>query len=375
MLTQPGELRLVNARRVLMASLQSWPCTKPELARRTGLSQMTIGKVVTQLLGLRLLEKVPSQTGPQHGRPPIHLRPSSRKSFVGLELGFRETTIYRLGLTGEPNPPQRRTVATPADLEASRRLWRAWRDEHPGPAECVLLTVPGVLDARGPTIVYSPNLHWTEGETLFEALAEDFGTRVCPVHEAQAQALGEIAIGEASDSFLLVDLTDSIGGTFVSEGHIVSGPLPLSGEIGHTAVPGNDRPCGCGAIGCIETLAGRGGLLQSFRHASGRPRASWEDMQQAITAAPLPNWLGDTLEALSTVVAGALNLLGFFEVVFIGDLAHLHPDVMPRLREGLQRHCLLARFGRIQARVSPSRRQVGLLAAAVERVLLPAPLG
>ena len=89
MLTQPGELRLVNARRVLMASLQSWPCTKPELARRTGLSQMTIGKVVTQLLGLRLLEKVPSQTGPQHGRPPIHLRPSSRKSFVGLELGFR----------------------------------------------------------------------------------------------------------------------------------------------------------------------------------------------------------------------------------------------------------------------------------------------
>ncbi|MCA8951178.1 MAG: ROK family protein [Planctomycetes bacterium] len=371
MSSQPGDLRLANARRVLTVALHDWPCTKPELARRTGLSQMTIGKVVEELLGLGLLERAPDPPVAAHGRPAARVRPRTRPAFVGIEIGVRTTVLYCFGLAGEPDPPRRKLLPMPSGLDPLRAELRAFRREFcPDPIETVLVAVPGVLDVVTPSIVYSANLHWSEGTALLTALGEEFDATVCPVQEAQALALGHLATREGADSFLLVDLGDGIGSTIVSEGRLLGGPLPLSGEIGHTAVPGNDRRCGCGAIGCIETLAGRGGLLTTFRRDSGKSQADWSTMKAALEDADLPGWLDETLDSLAMVVAGALNLLGFAEVVFCGDLAQLHPRVMPHLQERIRQHSLLGRFGELQARGAPVQRQLGLLAAAVERVLL-----
>lgn len=374
MSSQPGDLRLANSRRVLIAALYDWPCTKPELSRRTGLSQMTVGKVVDQLLDQGLLDKAAGDGGLAHGRPPLHVSPGQRIRFVGIEIGVRETVIYRIGLGGEPARANRQVFATPADLPPLREAWCRWREATElDDLECVLVAVPGVLETRQPSIVYSPNLHWTEGTALFRALEQDFGAAVIPVQEAQAMTLGHLTSREASDNFLLVDLGDGIGGTVVNEGRLLGGPLPFSGEIGHSGVQGNGRRCGCGAIGCIETLAGRGGLIESFRRNSGRHGADWDDMARALDGASLPVWLDESLDSLAVVVASALNLLGFFEAVFVGELTTLHVDVMPRLNERLQQHTLLGRFGKVEARWAPMRRQLGLLAAAVERRLLPNP--
>ncbi len=56
------------------------------------------------------------------------------------------------------------------------------------------------------------------------------------------------------EDFLLVDFGEGVGGAIIVEGKPLANPLPISGEIGHTPVPGNRRPCGCGAVGCMETL-------------------------------------------------------------------------------------------------------------------------
>lgn len=365
-------LRLANAQQVLLSMLHSWPVTKPELARRTGLTQVTVGKVVDQLQRQKLVERLGDQVTGGHGRPAQLLAPRAKADLIGIELGVRETAIYRFGLGGEANPPLRRTVPAQTSLRTLRNAWQAIRRELGGEKlTAVLIAVPGVLDTQAPAIVYSPNMHWTEGKELLSALAEDFSAPVFPVHEAQALALGHLVTREASDHFLLVDLGDGIGGTVVANGHLLGGPLPLSGEIGHTAVPGNARRCGCGAMGCVETLAGRAGLLQSFRQHTGHSGAEWQDMQDSLQGAALPIWLLETLDALAIVVAGALNLLGYSEAVFVGDLANLHPRVMPQLSERLAQHTLLGRFGRIECRAAPVRRQLGLLAAAVERVFLP----
>jgi len=57
-------------------------------------------------------------------------------------------------------------------------------------------------------------------------------------------------------------------------GRLYSGPLPLSGELGHTPVLGNNRLCGCGATGCIETLISRKGLIASAQEHLQEP-VSW----------------------------------------------------------------------------------------------------
>ena len=366
-----AELRLANLRAVLTAALVRWPVTKPELARRTGLTQVTVGKVVDQLLALGLLERRGDQVTGGQGRPAMQFCPRQQADLVGVELGVRETRVYRFGLAGEPTPAARVAVPMRSNLAELRDGWQPLRG-GPRPL-AVVASLPGVLEIDPPAIVYSPNLHWTEGRDLLDVLAADFGAPVLAVQESQALALGHLAGDAASPHFLLVDLDDGIGGTVVAGGRLLGGTAPVRGEIGHTAVAGNPRRCGCGAVGCIETLAGRAGLLQSFRVDTGNPVAGWEELVATVGSAPLPEWLAETVDALALVLAGALNLLGYTEVVCFGELTELHPDVMPRLGEQLAQHTLQGRFGRIVCRAAPRRRQLGLLVAAIERCLLPAP--
>jgi predicted NBD/HSP70 family sugar kinase len=370
---QPADLRLGNARRVLAALQRAWPCTRPELARRTGLSTMTVGKVAEQLLELGLLDEAPGEPLPGLGRPPRQLSPSARLRFVAIELGVHTSTVCRLGLAGEAVPPRRVSIAMPGSAaEFLTSVGAARAALGPEPVEAVLISVPGVLDSGGPSIVYSPNLHWSEGPGLLRALGVAFGAPVCAVQEAQALALGHLAAGTAPEHFLMVDFGDGVGSSVVTSGKLLGGPLPLSGELGHTPVPGNRRRCGCGAIGCIETLAGRAGLLASHREVVGR-EVDWAQLRASLHERELPEWLLTTLDALAMVLAGALNLLGLREVVVVGDGAELHPAIVPQLRERLMAHSLLGRFGEIECRLAPARRQLGLLAAAVDRRLLPEP--
>src|SRR5260370_35060212 len=89
------------------------------------------------------------------------------------------------------------------------------------------------------------------------------------MQEERALALGHQAVQPGSDGFLLVDFGEGVGGTVVIGGKLYTNPLPLSGELGHTPVHVNKRPCGCGAVGGLETLISTRGLLQSLEENSG----------------------------------------------------------------------------------------------------------
>lgn len=373
MFVPPADLRSGSARRVLAALLLGWPCTRPELARRTGLSAMTVGKAADHLLAAGYLSEAPGDPSVAQGRPGRLLSPSPRPIFVAIELGVQRTAVYRLGLAGESTPAARVAIDMAQGPEAFRRALAAAPAQLGDEAvEAVLVSVPGVLDAEQPAIVFSPNLHWSEGPELLRSLGRTFTAPVCAVQEAQALALGHLTAEGAPAHFLMVDLGDGVGSSIVAGGRLFGGPLPLSGEIGHTPVAGNERRCGCGAIGCIETLAGRAGLLRTA--STQLPGvASWPALVAALAGKPLPPWLLPTIDALAMVLAGALNLLGLRDVVAVGPVADLHPEVVPELGRRLAAHALLGRFGRVECKHAPERRQLGLLRAAIDRVLIADP--
>lgn len=373
MFVPPADLRSGSARRVLAALLAGWPCTRPELARRTGLSAMTVGKAADHLLAAGYLDEAPGDPSAAQGRPGRLLSPSPRPCFIAVELGVQHTSFYRLGLAGEPAGSSRMVVSMQDGPELFRRAVATARARFgDAPVEAVLVSVPGVLDAEQPAIVFSPNLHWSEGPELLRELGRTFAAPICAVQEAQALALGHLTAGPAPAHFLMVDLGDGVGSSIVAGGRLFGGPLPLSGEIGHTPIAGNERRCGCGAVGCIETLAGRAGLLRTA--ATHLPGASdWNALCSGLAGRPLPAWLLPTLDALAMVLAGALNLLGLRDVVAVGPVADLHPELVPELGRRLASHALLGRFGRVECRHAPERRQLGLLRAAIDRVLVAEP--
>jgi predicted NBD/HSP70 family sugar kinase len=148
-------------------------------------------------------------------------------------------------------------------------------------------------------------------------------------------------------------------------------PLPISGELGHTPVFGNKRPCGCGGIGCLETLVSTSGLLRSFAGSRPKAAANWPAVVEFIARQGLVPWLAETLESAAGIIAGALNVCGLRRVVVTGSLVELQPAVLRYLAAAIERGTLWARLGRVEVESAPRRRTAGLVWAGIERLVLP----
>ena len=85
----------------------------------------------------------------------------------------------------------------------------------------------------------------------------------------------------------------------------------------------------------------------------------------------LAPWLGEALDAAATLVVAAMNLSSVNHVVITGALTELPETVMDGLADRVRRSALAARFAAVQVEAAPRRTGAGLVAAAVDRLLLP----
>jgi predicted NBD/HSP70 family sugar kinase len=395
----PAQLRVRHQRLVFEALQRAGTLSRAELAKRTGLSAPTVGKVAAGLLTQGLIEEPSggqngsSRSTPAAGRPSRPLRLArSRPALLAIQLGVRHTRLASLPVSG-PDDDRRVSwpvqVATPRSAEAWASLLKrsAGRlgDPHRGAASedisAVMVSVPGVVDESAGCVLLSPNLHWLEKvdlANLVRGAVTGRAPRRVPVllmQEIRALALGHLVCQPRDTDFLLVDVGAGVGGAAVVGGRLYEGPLALSGELGHTPVlgsrKGGDRKCGCGGVNCVETLVAREGLLASFATASrARVSPDWRGLQRHVAASGIEPWLDEALTALAAVVAGALNILGVRKVVITGALVELGEAVIQRLAEGVKGAAMWGRFGEVQCEAAPRRRAAGLVARAVDRIFL-----
>jgi predicted NBD/HSP70 family sugar kinase len=372
----PSKMGQLNKRAVLARLQVLGAASRAELAKSLGLSQPTTGKIVDDLLRTGLVREFDSDRIREVttlGRPGRQLRlDDSRPRLVALQLGVTHTNLAALpiGASGEdhwtvqfatPTSPAhwQRALAKAAARLSVKGLWG------------VLASVPGVVDEEAARVLFSPNLHWTEGSGLIGLIRKVWNVPVALVQEERALALGHQASDPGQEDFLLTDFGDGVGGAAIVGGKIFSPPLPMSGEFGHTPVLGNKRPCGCGSVGCLETMVSASGLLRSF--AASRPgvNANWPALVKFIAARGVVPWLAETLDATAFAIAGALNVCGLRRVVVTGGLEELPPAVLRHLAAAIERGALWARWGRVEVEGAPRRRAAGLAAAGMERLVLP----
>lgn len=181
------------------------------------------------------------------------------------------------------------------------------------------------------------------------------GIRTTPLRDLLSQrAQRSVRIGNDADCFALAEarfgaakghrnvfgliLGTGIGGGFVLNGQIVPGLAGVTGELGHAPVviapplltDRDERAaavplfrCGCGQMGCLDTVAGARSLERLHLWAGGQPETShtilklWEegDKQAART---LSVWMTYTSAAL----AHSLNVTGSTVVPVAGGLSN-----------------------------------------------------
>jgi len=385
MIYVPSRMGQLNRRALLRQLQKLGVASRADLAKALGMSQPTAGKIVDELMVMDVIEEV-SESGDRNGhgdasaqlgRPGRKLRLNhSRAKILGIQVGVNTTTLagLALGAASEDYWPESFEIA---DLEPNPA--KAWEKKLRQTASSldgenflgVVLSVPGLVDEAANRVLFSPNLHWTEKADLPGIVGGVWPVPVLLVQEERALALGHHLANPDCDDFLLVDFGEGVGGAIIVEGKPLYNPLPISGEIGHTPVPGNLRPCGCGAVGCMETLISVRGLLASFAAAAPGGEPSWRGLHDHIVACGVQPWLAQSLDPAAAAIAGALNVLGLRRVVITGSLTELPPAVLDYLARAVQQGAMWARFGAVECSSAPRRRTAGLVALGIDRLVVP----
>jgi len=388
----PARMGQLNRRALLRQLQKLGMASRADLAKALGMSQPTAGKIVDELIVMDVLEEVAEpqggngerpaegETTSQLGRPGRQLRLNqSRAKFLAIHLGVNATELagLTLGVADQDNWPVSFELAdTDKDRANTAKVWekklhQAAKSLGGGNFLGVVLSAPGVVDETTNRILFSPNLHWTEKIDLTAIVGRVWPAPVLVVQEERALALGHYMVEPEYEDFLLVDFGEGVGGAIIVEGKPLSNPLPLSGEIGHTPVPGNVRRCGCGAVGCMETLISLRGLLESFSAAAPTAVHSWRGLCDYVAQNGVKPWLAQALDPAAAAIAGALNVLGLRRVVITGSLAELPPVVMQYLSHAVQNGAMWARFGKVECVSAPRRRTAGMVAVGIDRLVVP----
>jgi glucokinase len=199
----------------------------------------------------------------------------SRPCVIALDLGGTALKAGLVDPAGEtlralhrPSRRQEGPDAVVAGLLAAVDELRAEAE----PA-AVGLVVPGVVDEAAGVAVFSANFGWRE-LPLRALLEERTGLPVAFGHDVRAGGLGEGALGAARGvrDFLFLALGTGIAGAAVLDGRPYAGG-GFAGEMGHVVVEPGGRACGCGARGCLETIASARAIAE--RYGGARPRRTW----------------------------------------------------------------------------------------------------
>src|SRR3972149_4045329 len=115
----------------------------------------------------------------------------------------------------------------------------------------------GAVDAGRGVVPGAPQLPGWDDVPLARILEERTGLPTRLENDATAAALGEHRFGGGRGSryMLYITMSTGVGGGIIIDGEMYGGKSGAAGELGHVVLDMNGPPCGCGARGCLESLA------------------------------------------------------------------------------------------------------------------------
>jgi predicted NBD/HSP70 family sugar kinase len=359
-------VRRANLGVVLRHVASSGSRSRAQIAAETGLTRGTVSSLVTELIDLELLRDTGETTSPRGvGRPGVALDIAGIVVGVGLEVNVDYVAVSAEDLTGAVRYERRsyRENRGSAPGPVYDRLARAARAALDAAARDGLrpvgisVAVPGLVEEGSGTVVFAPNLGWSDQPVASELEAR-LGLPVHVENESNLAALAEHWTGAAVgiDDFVCVFGEVGVGGGVVLRGELFRGSHGYGGEFGHVSVAPDGRRCACGSRGCVETLVGQESIARAagIPATSGRTRSLTDELVRRAEAGDpkVLRALGDAGRWLGIALASTFNLLDVRAVVLGGCFGPLAPWLVDGVHETLARRSLAARSGEFEVLAS-----------------------
>ncbi len=287
--------------------------TRIELARRTGLTKMTISNIVSEFLERGLLEECEEELTQNCGRNPIRLEISPHApKIVGL-LIFRERLEAVLCDLRLQILRRARWDFTELDREELLKRSCGLIDQVAEGEERILgigVASIGPVNIKKGMILNPPRFFGITDVPIVEELKKRYEWPVYMDHDSNSGALAEklFGVGKKVQDFLFLEVTNGIGSGIVSNGEVVHNSRGYAPEIGHISIHGNGEPCSCGNRGCLELYAGANVVRDRLRLELGID-ADFESLCGMWQRKEVDAALRQMAEDLSVALVSAVNLL------------------------------------------------------------------
>jgi len=309
----PAHGRRHNLSLVLQMLYSVGAMSRADLARRLGMSKVTVSDLVSELMDSgHAVELGPSEVV-RPGKPGT-LVDVNRTGLQAIGVDLAEHEVLRaavLDLDGNILVRAERPIGDDSGQAVVDKVLDLVH-EVIGAATAPLLGVgvgtPGIVGPGG-VVDTAPNLGWTD-VPLRDIVANATGLPVFVVNDADAAVHADYTLGDGGDDLVLVKIGRGVGGGLIVGGQRVRGAHFASGEIGHVTV-GTDggATCRCGKVGCLETWVSAPNLEKALAAAS--VDAPLEPLREAgerlgIALAPVVA----ALDLSEVVLSGPEHLLG-----------------------------------------------------------------
>ncbi|WP_081823917.1 ROK family transcriptional regulator [Paenibacillus sp. UNC451MF] len=298
------------------------PISRAELAKRTKLTRATVSALVEELITEYWV--VESGIGESSGgRKPMMLEIHNEAGYIiGVDLRSTNMLVIVSDMCGAivrkslyPYEQAGQADKVLQQLLTILRQERADLPESPLGLLGVGIGIHGFVEYPSSRILFVPHTGWKKLNWK-DTVEEELGIPVLIDNEANLAALGELEFGAAADcsNMLYLSVASGIGAGLVLQGEIFRGNNGYAGEIGHTTMELNGRPCSCGNQGCWETYASERAIANDLHM----------DYTPGFTARILERLNRGDTEAIDVVRRAGLHL-----GVGIGNMMHmLNPQMI-----------------------------------------------
>lgn len=351
----PGQARVYNRSLVLQSLYSDGPQSRADLARVTSLTPVTIGALVSELIGEGLAVELGTRSGAARvGKPAtlVGFEPAAAH-IVSLDLSpdvyFRGAVLDLAGKVLATSQIPREGRTGEAAAAAATDLARDLVEKAGRPVLGIGVGSPGVVDHQG-VVLNAPNLGWS-GMPLAQILREGLDLPVYVANDANSAALAEHSFGGATGSGVLVLTVGlGVGAGILLDGALVRGDRFAAGEIGHLIVEEPGLPCACGRSGCLERLL-------SVPHLRERLATRPESEQQEV--------LAQAGTSLGIALAPVISTLDLGEVVLTGPPDLLGGALLEAATTAVRRRVLPVVGQALELRLSTLHENSILLGSAV----------
>ena len=388
---QPEMLKEINRAHVLDILLEARVISRPELAKRTGLSRATIAILTDELLDLGIV-RARGLGDSGGGRPPVILEFNPDAALaMGASLRNHHWDLVLTSLDGRV---VRRSTVPVQDLTPDSAIAAL----HTGVKQITADTrsqvnmarllpaigvgTPGLVDMHAGIVKTAVDVGWFD--VPVQAMAETvLGIPVYVANRSKVGALAELWSGRTRNvqNLIYVSIGTGIAAGIVLQGQLYTGANSSAGELGHVTVVPDGPLCGCGNRGCLQALASGPAIANRARE---RLRSTGDSLLLALVeghperitaetvfmAAELGDRLAMDVVANTATVLGIAfaNLINLFNpelIILGGPVGQGSQILLEPLRAEVQRRAMAYPLSVVQIEASTLGNDADAIGAAV----------